>query len=84
MSLAMYYRLRSVIDSWDEEERGKAKVIAGAIGGLLAWGVLLVVGVLLAPRYAGLLLPIGFLAWVVLVVVLIRRHLGARPRKPES
>ena len=80
MAFALYHRLRSEIDSWDREERGKAKVVAGGILGLIAWIALVVLGAFLVPRYAALLLPVGFVAWVVLVIVLIRRHLGARRR----
>jgi hypothetical protein len=80
MAYALYRRLRSEIESWDREERGKAKVVAGGMLGLVVWIALLVVGALMVPRYAALLLPVGFAAWVVLVIVLIRRHLGARRR----
>ena len=48
-----------------------------------AFGFLLIVaGALLVPRYAGLLLPVGLVAWAVLVVVLIRRYLGERRKDP--
>jgi len=82
MSFALYRRLRSEIESWDREERGKARVVAGAVGGLAAWIALLIATALLQPRYAGLLLPIGLVAWVALVIVLIRRHLGERRNRP--
>ena len=78
MSSALYHRLKSQIESWDHEERGKAKVVAGAVLGLVVWFALMVAAALLAPGYAGLLLPVGFAAWVIFVMVLIRRHLGAR------
>ena len=78
MSFALYRKLRSEIESWDREERGKAKVVAGGILGLVVWFALIVVGALLLPRYTGLLLPIGFVAWVALVIALIRRYLGTR------
>jgi cobalamin biosynthesis protein CobD/CbiB len=77
MSFAMYHKLKSIAESWDREERAKARVVAGALCGLAVWFALLVVGALLFPRYAGLLLPVGFVAWVVFVIALIRRHLGA-------
>ena len=77
MSFAMYRKLKSVVDSWDREERGKRRVVAGAAYGLVAWLAVVVVGALLAPTYSGLLVPVGFLVWVILVVALIRKHLGA-------
>ena len=82
MSFALYRKLRSEIESWNREERAKAKVVVGAILGLLAWFALMIAGALLAPRYAGLLLPVGFVAWIIFVIVLIRRHLGERRKSP--
>ena len=82
MSFALYRKLRSEVESWDREERGKAKVVAGGVFGLFVWLALIVAGALLAPRYAGLLLPVGLVAWAVLVVVLIRRYLGERRKDP--
>ena len=80
MSFAMYWKLKSVVDSWDREERAKAKIVTGAILGLLAWLGALVLGAFYFPTYSGLLVPVGFLAWVIFVVGLIWKHLGASGR----
>jgi hypothetical protein len=76
LSFAMYRKLKSIVDGWDREERGKAKVVAAAVYALLAWLLALVVGAAFFPAYSGLLLPVGFLAWVVFVVSRIWKHLG--------
>ena len=80
MSLAMYRKLKAVVDSWDREERAKAKILVGAVCGLFAWFAVLILGAFYFPAYAGLMVPIGFVAWVVLVVGLIWKHLRA-PRR---
>jgi hypothetical protein len=80
MSFAMYRKLKSVVDSWDREERAKAKIVTRAVLGLLAWLGALILGAFYFPKYSGLVVPIGFLAWVVFVVGLIWKHLGA-PRR---
>jgi len=78
MSFAIYHKLKSLSDGWNREERGKAKVAAGAIVGLLVLFSLIVVGVRVLARDAIFLVPIGFVAWLVLIVVLIRKYLGAK------
>jgi hypothetical protein len=80
MSRAMYWKLKSVVDSWDREERAKAKIVAGAILGLFAWFGALILAAFYFPTYSGLAIAIGFLAWVVFVVGLIWKHLGAVQR----
>lgn len=77
MSLAMYRKLKSVVDSWDREERGKAKVVAGAAYGFVVCVALVSVGALLSPTHTGWFVPVGFLVWLVFVLTLIRRHLAA-------
>jgi hypothetical protein len=76
MSSAMYLKLKAVVDSWDREERGKAKVVTGAVLGLFAWLGALILAAFYFPTYSGLIVPVGFLAWVVFVVGLIWKHLG--------
>ena len=80
MSFALYGKVKSLVDSWNREERAKARIIVLAMCGLLAWLAAIIVGAIFFPRYAGLLVPIGFLAWVVYVVGLIWKHLSA-PRR---
>ena len=77
MSMAMYRKLRSVVDSLEREERAKASIVAGAAYALLVWIALVIVGFLLFPAHAAWFVPAGFLAWLALVVNLMHRHLGA-------
>jgi F0F1-type ATP synthase assembly protein I len=80
MSAALYERLKAVIQSREREERAKSKVLSGALLGLL---VLVVFSVLVAVgirRFANSLILGGFCIWIVYFVVLMRRHLGKRPR----
>jgi len=82
MSFAVYRKLKAVVDSWNREERGKAKVAAAALYGLLAWFALLIAAALFLRAYV---LPVavgGFLAWIGFVAVLLRRHLGTPPETP--
>ena len=76
MSSVMYRKLKAVVDAWDREERGKAKVVAAAVYGLLVWLLALLVGAAFFPAYSGLVLSMGFLAWVVFVVGRIWKHFG--------
>jgi hypothetical protein len=76
MSSAMYRKLKSVVDAWDRQERGKARVVAAAAYGLLAWLLAFIVGATFFPAYSGLLLALGLLAWLVFVVSRIWKHLG--------
>jgi hypothetical protein len=77
----MYHKLKSVVDSWNREERGKAKVVVGALYGLLAWFAAVTINAFLFPTYGGLLVPVGgFLAWAVFVVGLVWWHLGSTRR----
>ena len=77
MSFAMYRKLKAVVDSWEREERGKARVAATALAGLAIWFALLVASALLLPSHASLIAIAGFLVWVGFVAALIRKHLGA-------
>jgi len=77
MSFAMYRRLKTVVDLWVHDERGKARVAAGALYGLIVLLAVLVLSAFVFPTYGALALVIGFPAWIVLVVILIRKHLGA-------
>jgi hypothetical protein len=54
----------------------KAKVAAAAACGLLVWCLALVVAAMFFPVYSGLVLSIGFLAWVVFVVGRLWKHFG--------
>jgi len=79
MSLAMYHKLKSIVDSWRNEEHGKARVAAGALYGLVVWFAVLAASAFVLPVSLGLVLLIGFLAWISLVVWLIRKNLrGSR------
>ena len=75
-SFAIYRKLKAVVDSWNREERGKARVAAAALYGLLAWFALLAAAAYFLPAYA---LPVsisGFLVWIAFVGVMLRKHLG--------
>ncbi len=80
MSFAMYRKLKAVVDSWEREERGKARVAAGALYGLLLWFSLLAGSALVLPAYAPLISIAAFLVWIGFVAALIRKHLGT-PRR---
>ena len=82
LSFAMYRKLKSVVDSWEREERGKTPVVAGAAYGLAVWILLVLVGALLLPRFTVLFALVGSLVWLAFVVMLIRKHLGAQRGKP--
>ena len=77
MSFAMYRKIKSIVDAWNREERGKARVAAGAACALLVWLALFVAAAFFVPAYSILISLIGFLAWIVFVLMLIRRYLGA-------
>ena len=81
-SAAMYRRLKAIVDSWRHEERARARIAIGGFVGLLVWVLLVFVSVPLLGREAAYLVVFGFLAWVVFVVFLIRRHLGRRGERP--
>jgi hypothetical protein len=76
MSSAIYRKLRAVVDSWEREERGKARVVAAALIGLALWFCLVVASAFLLPAYSALLSIAGFLVWIGFVAVLMRKHLG--------
>jgi len=80
MSFAMYRKLKSAVDAWKHEERGKAKVAAGAAYALAAWLALSAAGVIFLPAYWIAILLAGFLLWTGFVTALMRKHLGA-PRR---
>ncbi len=80
MSFAMYRKLKAVVESWEREEHGKARVAAGALYGLLVWIALIAASVLVVPAYALMISVAGFLVWIGLVAALISRHLGT-PRR---
>jgi len=70
-SFAIYRKLKAVVDSWNREERGKARVAAAALYGLLAWFALLAAAAYFLPAYA---LPVsiaGFLVWIAFVAVML-------------
>ncbi len=77
LSFALYRKLKSVVDLWDREERGKAKVVAAAAYGLVVWIAFAVLGALLLPRYTLFFALVGSLVWLVFVLTLVRKHLGA-------
>ena len=79
MSRAMYARLKAVVDSWEREERANEKIAARAVGSLVVLAVAAVVAYRFLPYFFDLVLWGGFAAWIVYVVVLIRRHLGRGP-----
>ena len=81
-SAAMYRRLKAIVDSWRHEERAKARIAIGSLIGLLVWLLLVFVSVPLLGREAATLVVFGFVAWVVFVVFLIRRHLGETRERP--
>lgn len=54
----------------------KARVAAAAVCGLLVWLLAFATGAMFFPAYSGLVLSIGFLAWIVFVVGRIWKHLG--------
>ena len=76
MSFAVYRKLKAVVDSWEREERGKARVVAAALVGLGLWFALVVASAFFLPVYSVLISIAGFLVWIGLVAVLIRKHLG--------
>ena len=76
LSFAIYRKLKVVVDSWEREERGKAKVVAAALVGLVLWFALVVASAFFLPVYSVLILIAGFLVWIGFVAVLIRKHLG--------
>lgn len=76
MSFAVYRKLKAIVESWEREERGKARVAAGALYGLLLWFALLAGSALVLPAYAPLISIVGFLVWIGFVAALIRKHLG--------
>ena len=76
MSFAVYRKLKAVVDSWEREERGKARVVAAALIGLALWFALVVASAFFLPVYSVLISIAGFLVWIGFVAVLIRKHLG--------
>jgi len=81
LSFAMYRKLKSVVDSWEREERAKAKVVAGAAYGLVVWIALVVIAALLLPRFTLLFALGATLVWLVFVITLMRKHLRAPDRR---
>lgn len=82
MSFAVYRKLKAVVDSWEREERGKARVATGALIGLVLWLCLLAGSALLLPAHAVLISIAGFLVWIGFVAGLIRKHLGIQGGAP--
>ena len=76
LALPIYRRLQAIVSSWDHEERGKAKVIAGAGIGFVALVLTAVLFGSWRPEYAGYSFVLGFPFWVGLVLWLMFRHLG--------
>jgi hypothetical protein len=74
----IYRRLRAIVSSWDREERGKARVIAGAGIGFVALALVATLFGAWRPEYAGYSFVLGFPFWVALVSWLMYRHLGRR------
>jgi hypothetical protein len=76
MSFAIYRKLKGVVDSWNREERGKARVVAAALVGLGLWFALVVASAFFLSAYSVLISIAGFLVWIGFVAVLMRKHLG--------
>ncbi len=74
-SLALFRRLKAIVDSWEREERGKARVAMGALLGLAVLAGATALAVLWQPAYWDRVLSLGFLIWVIAVLLLMRRHL---------
>lgn len=74
-SLALFRRLKAMVDSWEREERGKARVAMGALLGLAVLAGATALAVIWQPAYWDRVLSVGFLIWVVAVLLLMRRHL---------
>ena len=75
-SRAVYQKLRNLVGSWEREERGKTKVVIGALVGLVVLGAFAAAIVLWRPEYGGFSFLLGFLAWIVFAFWLMHRHLG--------
>lgn len=76
MSHAMYIKIKGVVDSWENEEIGKAKVVKGAFYGLGALFVALVLAAIYFPSAFGWVLLFGLVSWVALYLILMLKHLG--------
>lgn len=75
-SFAIFHRLKAIVDLWEREERGKARVAVGAFTGLVVLGVATARVALWQPAYWGEVLLLGFVVWVGTVLLLMRKHLG--------
>jgi hypothetical protein len=76
LAFPIYSRLRAIVSSWDREERGKAKIVAGAAVGFVVLGLVAVLFGTWRPEYAGYSFVLGFPVWVGFVLWLMFRHLG--------
>lgn len=76
-------KIAALVDSWKREEHGKTRVAIGAFLGFVALIAIFFLAALFLPLGSALFVfPIGFVAWIALVVSLMTRFLGKR-RKPD-
>jgi hypothetical protein len=76
MSAAMHHKLKSVVDSWQREEKGKAEVLSQAGYSLLVLAGGTGLSAFFLPIAWPWALAIGFAAWVAYVMWLVHEHLG--------
>lgn len=75
VSFAIFRRMKAIVESWEREERGKARVALGALAGLAVLAVATALAALWQPGRWDELLLLGLLIWVGAVLLLMRKYL---------